>query len=148
MVIEEHIQRSKFQWDIYRLNLIAGGAIITFALKLPREFEYSLLILPVLSLLLFLYWVHHGLVIRVQNPDYMPRKLDIPEFLRRFTFGLTILGNFAAFPLLGTALYTKKEYIWLLFVDFACLIIISVLFFYWMYVQYSRSYAKKLSAEA
>jgi hypothetical protein len=80
-LMSEANQRSQSQWEMYRLNLVAGGAIVGFAVKMPRNFEHALLVLPVFSLLLFLYWVHHGFVIRLQAKEYVPRKLDTWELL-------------------------------------------------------------------
>lgn len=140
----EAIQRAQFQWEMYRLNLIAGGAIIAFAVKFPRDFEHALLVLPVFSLLLFLYWVHHGFVIRLQATDYVPRPLDTWETIRRSTILLSIIGNFGGFPLLAMSLYSKDNYKWLVWIDYGCIVIVIVLFCIWMYIQYSRTFADTL----
>lgn len=143
----ENDQRSQCQWEMYRLNLIAGGAIIAFAVKMPHDFEHALLVLPVLSLLLFLYWVHHGFVIRLQASDYVPRKLDTGEMLRRGTILPTILGNFAGFPVLAISLYSRDGYSWFVWVDYGCIAIVVVLFFVWMHVQYSQRFADSLQRD-
>lgn len=145
--MSEESLRSQHQWEIYRLNLIAGGAIVAFAVKMPQDFEHALLVLPVFSLLLFLYWVHHGFVIRLQAKEYVPRKLDTWELLRRGTILLTILGNFAGFPVLAMSLYSKKSYSWFIWLDYVCIALVVALFFVWIHVQYSQKVANILRRE-
>ena len=143
--MSETEQRSSYQWQMYRLNLISGGAIIAFALKSPREFEHALLVVPLFSFVLFLYWVHHAFVIRLQATEYQPPPLDRWEFLRRGSILLTILGNFVGLPLLSMFLYTKSDYRWLVWLDLVCIALAISLFVIWMYLQYSQRAAREFA---
>ena len=134
--------RSQHQWELFRLNIIAGGGIIAFAVKIPKDFEYALLIMPIFSTILFLYWIHHAFVIRLESKEYVPPSLNQWEFIRRFTILLAVLGNFVGFPLLSVQLYSRKDYQWLLKLDYICIIVIILLFLIWMYLQYGKKSIK------
>ena len=142
----ESEQRAQQQWDLFRLNLIAGGAIFTFAVQSEGRFGHALLIIPIISLTFFLYWFHHGIVIRFMNPKWEPRPLDWPEILRRSTIALPMLMNFVGFPLIAISLYSGGDRKWLVYVDFGCEAMIVVLFLIWMYLQYSQRVVKWLLA--
>jgi hypothetical protein len=61
---DEANQRSAFQFDLFKLNLIANAVLIAFALNKPNEWSRALLACPFISFILFSLWFHHALAIR------------------------------------------------------------------------------------
>jgi hypothetical protein len=90
--------RGAQQFDLFRMNLLVSGALTAFALKPPREFEYALLLVPVVSFTLFSLWVHHAFVIRITEGASTRAESPVFECLRRLTFAIAVLANFALIP--------------------------------------------------
>ncbi len=139
--IEDMKHRSSIQFNIFQLNLIANGSIISFGITLNEWFK-ALLICPLLSSILFFYWVHQGIAIRL-NP--MNPKIPIPSkfwhFIRVLTFSFAIISNFILIPFIALIIYSFSKFYedslsTLLYVDYTILIISLILYFQWFYLQY------------
>ncbi|MDT8366890.1 MAG: hypothetical protein RRA15_10415 [bacterium] len=127
-------QRSEFQFKIHNLNIITSGALMSFALTTPGNYVHALLIIPVLSFSLFMLWVHHGIVIRLYRvPKYGK---GFWENIRKHTFSVAILANFVGVPIIALVLYQKSEYLWLQIIDFGLIVLTTIFYGLWFYLQY------------
>lgn len=142
--------------ELFRLNLIIGGAILAFSLKTGNDYDYAILVIPVTSFILFTKWIHHALVIRLSDRNFEPSQLKFPELIRRITIFIAILGNFCGMAALALIIYhfvaekgTTNDHTplsWLFHLDLVLIAIMLVLFGIWMYLQYNRCFAKKYKA--
>lgn len=97
--------RSEFQFRLLELNLIVMGALASVAFSSPRFWD-SLLLIPALSFMFFLFWVHHGFVIRLTNWE-PPAPMTFWQCLRCGTFTLGILSSFVGLPIAAVLLHSR-----------------------------------------
>lgn len=137
---DESNQRAGFQFELIKLNLLTNGAIIAFALNKPNDWYDALLACPLISFLFFSLWFHHALAIRLapDNISHITRlqKHTLAQRLRRWTFAISILGNFVLVPTVAMLLYFFKKFSWLIWFGCVLLVIILVLFGFWFKLQY------------
>ena len=110
-------ERGAQQFDLFRMNMVFSGALIAFALKPPREFEYTLLLVPIVSFTLFCLWVHHAFVIRIMGEASQSAQSPGLEFFRRLTFSVAVLANFALIPAGSLLLYAGQSLAVLKWID-------------------------------
>lgn len=139
--IEDVKHRSSIQIKIFQLNLIANGSIISFGIT-HNEWFKALLICPLLSSILFFYWVHQAIAIRLNpmNP-IIPKPSKFWHFIRVLTFSIAIISNFILIPFFALVIYNISElyedsFSTLLYFDYTILFINLVLYFLWGYLQY------------
>ena len=138
MTEDEVKQRSEFQFSIIKMNLVTSGILVSFALKPPQEFEHTLLIVPVISFALFCLWVNHAVVIRLNNPQYKDLPWSGWQLLNASTFLVHIFMNFVLIPFGAILLYSKDDYSYLKTIDYILLLIITILYACWFYLQYIK----------
>ena len=137
-------QRAEFQFSLIKSNLGASGALMAFALNPASDYHQALLVVPVVSFTLFCLWMHHALVIRLGTKDaYTPSPHPFWEFLRRLTFSLSILVNFALIPTGALLLYNENDLQLLRVTDIILLAIVFVLYGLWFYLQYWKQDLQK-----
>jgi hypothetical protein len=140
---DELNQRSGFQFEIIKLNLVANGAIIAFALNKPEDWAQALVACPFISFILFSLWFHHALAIRLASseaPDSSRvAKESFPQILRRWSFVVSMFGNFFFIPLSAIILHRIEGYYnWLVYIGIFLLVLIIILFGIWFYFQYHK----------
>jgi hypothetical protein len=131
-------QRSNFQFSLIRLNLVACGAIVAFALEPTTKYEHALLLAPIISFALFSLWVHHAIVIHHNRPEILKPAEGFWQILRIATFSFSILINFVLLPTGSILLYSSSEYSWIETVDYVLLALIVVFYVSWVYLCYFR----------
>ena len=126
-------QRSSFQFEVFKLNLLILGSLTAFAIKLSSEWLNVLLLCPTVSFCLFCFWIHQGLVIRLKGinnkwclsrscfwPPWLWQKcpevlwfrksiIIIAEIFRKSTITIAILCNFVIFPRAVMEIYYDLE---------------------------------------
>lgn len=143
-------QRSGFQFELFKLNLILNGALIAFALNKPDDWSRALLACPFISFILFSLWFHHALAIRL-DPVETPqapgvRRTEPSQRIRRWSFLIAMLSNFVVVPLAAVLIYQLKEYSWLSFVAVGLLVLTVVMFGFWYNVEYHGAPRRELPA--
>ena len=132
-------QRAEFQFSLFKYNLAACGTLVGFALSPDHQYQHAFLIVPVVSFTLFSLWVHHALVIRLSKTDtYLPSPHTSWEWLRRLTFSVSILMNFALIPAGALLLYEGDELRSLQVVDIGLIVMIFIMYVSWFYLQYIK----------
>lgn len=103
---EQMKQRGAFQFRLLELNLISAGVLGSFALSNTDRYWDILLLYPFLSFLLFVFWLHHAFVIRLEllKPPPPPTGWQIA---RRQLFAVGILGSFVVLPCAGVWLHAR-----------------------------------------
>ena len=136
---EQNEQRSEFQFSLIKYNLGASGALMAFALSPDGDYQHALLVVPVISFTLFCLWMHHALVIRLSEDGRdEPSRHVFFESLRRHTFSVSILMNFALIPTGALLLYEGEKLRYLYAVDIVLVILVFILYGMWFYLQYSK----------
>lgn len=134
---EESTQRFEFQFQLFNLNLIANGSLIAFALNTTGNLQHALLVSPLVSFTLFMFWVHHAIVNRIRSgPINEPPVPKIWQYMRRFTYSVAILANFAVVPIIAASLYTGDQYGVLKVIDTILIVVIVIQYVFWFYFQY------------
>ena len=135
-------QRGEFQHSIIKLNLLANGALIAFALEPSMKYKHALLVCPLISFTLFSLWIHHAIVIITEiDAGYIPAPSRFCETMKRLTFSASILANFALIPA-GAVLFYRSEvaagYTALQIVDLVLMGLVFALYFCWFYLFYIK----------
>ncbi len=139
---DEANQRSGFQFELFKLNLIANGVLISFALNNAHDWSRVLLACPFISFILFALWFHHALAIRL-DPVEIPevpsaRGTSFAQKTRRWSFFVAIVSNFVCVPLIAIMIYQIKSYSWLSVVAVGFLVLIIIMFSFWFYLEYYK----------
>jgi ABC-type Fe3+ transport system permease subunit len=144
MRVGELSQRSGFQFEIIKLNLLANAALIAFAIGQGDRWRCSLIACPAISFTLFLLWFHHAMVIRINHgieqvsPGPEPQGTRTDRLLRIASFTISMLMNFVVIPLVAMCVYSIKTKDWLMVSGWICLALIVASFGYWIWFQYFR----------
>ena len=138
------MQRSEFQFEIIKLNLILNGGIVAFSINNEDAWRHALLACPIVSLILFSLWFHHALVILIDQgvSENSPSDYESPSFLqkaRMWSFAVSMVANFVALPAAAVFVYSFKSVSVISYVSVATTILTALLFFTWFYLQYIRS---------
>ncbi|MEZ6128825.1 MAG: hypothetical protein R3C59_09095 [Planctomycetaceae bacterium] len=138
---DEKEQRSNFQFDLYKLHVVALAAMIVFAHEGPEgeqkvQWLPTLLVCPFASFMFFCLWAHHAIVI--VSMGVQPIERDVLGKLRLITFAVGTLGNFVIFPAIPLALYYehKADHLILWWIGWALIALNFTLFVFWFYWQY------------
>jgi len=134
-------QRSGFQFRLIELNIAVYGVIAAFALSDPGFWDV-LLIAPVISFMLFLLWIHHGIAIRQMNWP-LGASSRLWSGLRFLTVILVLGANFIVAPIAAVLLhdvgYKNVPTELLRFADLYVIpISAGILLIGWSYLQYIR----------
>lgn len=136
-------QRSGFQFEIIKLNLIANGTLVSVALSNVGVGTGVTVACPFISFVLFLLWFHHALAIRTHSDPslHTARYVDRPGLhaLRKLSFSISMFGNFVLIPFGAALLFHLEKQSWLIFVTVPLLLIVAALYFVWFYYQYYES---------
>jgi len=139
---DEANQRSQFQFDIFRLNLIANAGLIAFALRDENEWSQALLACPLISLVLFALWFHHGIAIKMDtaelNVDDCELRAPKPILgaLRQVSVSIAVLGNFVVVPLVALSIFRLSQSSWIMPFAVSTLVITSILYIFWFGANY------------
>ena len=132
-------QRTVFQFRLLELNIVSYGVIGAFALTDPGYWD-ALLIAPVISFMLFLLWIHHGIAIRQMNwPLEAP--INLWSVIRTLTLIIVLGVNFLIAPIVAVLLHDLGNVdVPTALLRYAGLYVIpisaGVLLLAWVYVQY------------
>jgi fatty acid desaturase len=111
MTIEKYEidRRSQEQFQLFKLNIIAAGAIATYALS-DKGDHNALLIIPWLSFAMFVYWVYQGVSIRSADRKSASNR-EFWEWVRRFFAFVARMMNFALLPWGAIQIHKGEEYL-------------------------------------
>ena len=106
-------QRSAFQFETIKLNILAHGAVGAFALADDSKWSSALLLLPFLSFSLFSLWLHHAFVIlSASGGDGLSEGINkgwILAFKRGGSLSVAILSSFVGLPALSIVLFSSLQ---------------------------------------
>lgn len=132
-------QRSGFQFELFKLNLVVNAALIAFALN-NEAWSRALLACPFISFILFSLWFHHALAIRFDPEEIAEvrhaRGSHVAQIIRRWSFAAAVVTNFVGVPLGAILIYQIKGYSWLAIFAGTLLAVTVVMFGFWFYLQY------------
>lgn len=139
--VEQIRQRGDIQFKLIEFNILGTGAIASLALN-KSEYWDALLVLPFISFLLFLLWVHYGIAIRLMN-WVKPKAMSFWSVTRLFTFATVILTNFVGVPICSILLHELgRENLPIGLLRVLGLWVFPVftlfLFLMWIYIQYFK----------
>lgn len=105
---DEIERRSDEQFQLFKLNIIASGAIATFALSDNGD-QNALLIIPWLSFTVFVYWIYQGISIRSADRKHASNR-EFWEWVRRFFAFVARMINFGLLPWGAVQIHKGLEY--------------------------------------
>ena len=134
-------QRSQFQFEIFRLNLIANAGLIAFALNSSEEWTQALLACPLISLVLFSMWFHHGIVIKIETEELNQEQdqrasRPVLSFLRQLSVSVAVLGNFVLVPMVALSIFQVSKSSWVIPLAIGTLAMTGVLYLLWFVANY------------
>ncbi len=128
-------QRSSFQFSIINWNLVFTAGIGVFSLR--EQFNYALLLIPVLSFVLFCLWIHHAIAIRSSSSRTENVK-GFWQILRRTTFSIAIIANFILIPILALFMYQDDAYGVVEIIGIVLTSLSFILYWFWFYYEYYK----------
>lgn len=139
---EQIDQRSAFQFRLIEFNMIAAAVFASLALR-DKTFWDALLVVPFVSLLLFVFWFHHGVVIRLMGRKKPQGPMHFWSWVRILSFVFVVLGNFLGVPIAAVLLHQRgHENLPVGWIQFTGLYVIPaiilVLVLMWVYLQYLK----------
>ncbi len=140
---DQIIQRSEFQFRVFIFNLVAVGALFAFALNPVYDFKYVLCVIPGVSFILFIFWLHQAFAILSAKDKGSGKKYGT---LRKFTYFIAICANFIIAPFSSLILsyyynyFIKMPYAVINYINILVMAFSMVLFVIWFCSQY---YCKK-----
>ena len=137
---EQRLQRSGFQFELIKLNLIINGGIVAFSIDSAGAWRHALLACPVVSLTLFSLWFHHALVIMIDE-GVSPNSPSagsptLLQLLRMGSFAISMVANFVVLPIAAIFVYSFNSMSFINYVAWGMSALTLIMFFGWFYVQY------------